>query len=783
MLINNDTNLDKIAQSMSTEHFMPVLPMREVVLFPTMVAPLFVGRLKSMQAVEEAYFKFDKKLVLLAQKNSMENDPKKEDLYDVGVVTNILQYLKLPDNTVKIVVEGSYTVSVTELIENGAYLRAIVMPYHAEPLSEREHEILIRSLLNQFEAYTKLNKKIPEGVLARIQGYQDAQQITHTIVAYLPIKTEEKQSILESQSLKKRIERLMAIIEAEIDLLQVELRIRVKVKKQMEKTQREYYLNEQIKAIQEELGQQSNEVELLRMKVLNSSMAKEAQEKALLEIDRLKMMPALSAEATVSRHYVECLLSLPWKKRTSEKFDLPKVIEKLDKEHAGLYKVKERIIEYLAVQKRVKKMKGPILCLVGPPGVGKTSLGKSIAEAINRKFCRIALGGVRDESEIRGHRRTYIGAMPGKIIQKITKAQVTNPVILLDEIDKMANDFRGDPAEALLEVLDPEQNQSFNDHYLDIDFDLSDVMFIATANSMNIPVALLDRMEVIKLAGYTEDEKLSIAKDYLLPKQINLNGLKKRELTIDEASLLYIIRHYTLEAGVRNLERELAKICRKVVKRHLTDLNKKETQISVESLDDYLGVLRHRYYHPENAARVGLVNGLAWTEVGGEMLVIEAVVMPGKGKITLTGKLGEVMQESIQAALSVIRSRAESLMLPPAFFDEHDIHVHVPEGATPKDGPSAGITMCIALLSCILKKPVRGDLAMTGEITLRGDILAIGGLKEKLLAARRSNMQLVIIPEDNRRDLKEIPNNILDHLDVRCARSIDEVFELGLLAQ
>lgn len=778
----NDLTASELAnQHIEHEKRYPVLPLRDVVLFPGMVVPLFVGRIKSMHAVEVGNARADKTIVLLAQKDPSENEPGKDDLYSDGVQANILQYLKLPDNTIKVLVEAQEQIRVLEVIDQQAYLEAVIVKSKIEPLTEREHEVLIRSLLTQFDVYSKLNKKITQETVSRLHTYTTAEQITNFIAAHLPIKTTEKQNIIQVKSIKERVERLIGIIEAEIDLLQVEQRIRSNVKKRMEKTQREYYLNEQIKAIHEELGVESNELETLKARVQDSMMSKEAKEKAFAEIERLKMMPPMSAEATVSRNYIDWLLNVPWSKRSKERFNLKDAIEKLNQQHYALDKVKERIIEYLAVQKRVKKMQGPILCLVGPPGVGKTSLGQSIADAVHREFARIALGGVRDEAEIRGHRRTYIGAMPGKIIQKLSKIKVSNPVILLDEIDKMASDFRGDPSAALLEVLDPEQNKNFNDHYLDVDYDLSDVMFIATANSMNIPAPLLDRMEVIRLSGYTEDEKLNIAENHLLPKQMKLTGLKKNELIIDPIAITSIIRHYTLEAGVRNLERELAKICRKVVKKHLEeDQKNSKTSISRENLEDYLGVVKYRYYHPENEDKIGLVNGLAWTEVGGEMLTVESVFLKGKGKVTLTGKLGEVMQESIQAALTVVRSRCDALNIAPNFFEEHDMHIHVPEGATPKDGPSAGITVCTALLSSVMSLPVRSDVAMTGEITLRGDVLAIGGLKEKLLAARRSNMKIVLIPDENKRDLKEIPSNITENLDIRCVKSIDEVFLIAI---
>jgi len=755
----------------------PVLPMRDVVLFPSMVVPLFVGRIKSMQAADIAYQDYDKKIVLLTQRGAAENDPLSSDLYSIGVVAQILQYLKLPDNTIKILVEATDRVQIMSWIQEEPYLKVSVMPHQVDEMTEREQEILAKLLVHQFDNYAKLNKKITQETLLRLQNCQDPQQMTYIVSANLPIRTAEKQYLLEITSLKDRVERLLSIIEAEIDLLQVEQRIRSKVKKQMEKTQREYYLNEQIKAIQEELGTQQPEVEKMRMSVESSAMSKEAKSKAILEIDRFKMMAPLSAEAAVSRGYIEALLSFPWGKKTKDKYDLSTAIEKLNAEHDGLDNVKERILEHLAVQKRVKKIRGPIICLVGPPGVGKTSLAASIAAAMSRKFIRIALGGVRDEAEIRGHRRTYVGAMPGKIIQKIIKIGVQNPLILLDEIDKMSQDFRGDPASALLEVLDPEQNNQFNDHYLDVDIDLSDVMFIATSNSFQIPPALLDRLEVIKLSGYTEDEKLSIAQNHLITKLEKNHGLKAQELSLSQSAIEAIIRHYTLEAGVRSLEREIAKICRKQVK---AALSKKPLSCHVTSAADlevYLGAPKYRYYHDLDEARVGIVKGLAWTEVGGEELTIECAMYPGKAKITLTGKLGDTMQESIQAAYSVVRARSAKWGVSTTFFEEHDFHIHVPEGATPKDGPSAGITMCTALFSCLFNKAVPSDIAMTGEITLRGDVLRIGGLKEKLLAARRANMRLVLIPKDNEADLKDLPDNIKNAIHVQLVTHIEDVLE------
>jgi ATP-dependent Lon protease len=751
--------------------------MRDVVLFPSMVVPLFVGRLKSMQSADAAYHDYQKKIILLAQRGAAENDPASSDLYDVGVVAQVLQYLKLPDNTIKILVEAVERVRVVSWIQEEPFMKAQVVKHDIDELTEREQEILIKILVHQFDNYAKLNKKITQDTLLRLQNCNDPQQVTYIISGNLPIKTGEKQYLLELTSLKSRVERLISIIEAEIDLLQVEQRIRMKVKKQMESTQREYYLNEQIKAIQEELGTQKLEVDVLRSKVDESSMSKEAKDKAITEIERLKMMPALSAEASIARSYIDALLGVPWGNKTKDKYDLKIASEKLDKEHDGLDKVKERILEHLAVQKRVKKIRGPIICLVGPPGVGKTSLAASIAEAMSRKFVRISLGGVRDEAEIRGHRRTYVGAMPGKIIQKIIKIGVRNPLILLDEIDKMSQDFRGDPAAALLEVLDPEQNQQFNDHYLDVDIDLSDVMFIATSNSFQIPPALLDRMEVIKLSGYTEDEKLQIAENHLFPRLQKNHGLKEKELMLETIAIQNIIRHYTLEAGVRSLERELAKICRKQIKSALTQSLQISVISSLEDIALYLGAPKYRYYHDMSEAKVGIVKGLAWTEVGGEELTIECAMYPGKSKITLTGKLGDIMQESIQAAYSVVRSRSTQWGILPSFFEEHDFHIHVPEGATPKDGPSAGIAMCTVLFSCLFNKSIPSDIAMTGEITLRGDVLRIGGLKEKLLAARRSNMRLVLIPKDNEPDLKDLPDNIKGVLDIRLVSRIDQVLE------
>lgn len=758
----------------------PVLPMRDVVLFPGMVVPLFVGRIKSMKAVEAAYQTENKKLVLLAQKGAAENDPHADDLYQTGVVAQILQYLKLPDNTLKILVEAKECVSVKSWEGEQPFMRCEVELSHQLSLEPRENEVLGKLLAHQFEQYAKLNKKINQDIAVRIEGTQDAQQMSYMVASNLPIKTQEKQKLLEMSSIKERIERLIAIIEAEIDLLQVDQRIKAKVKKQMEKTQREYYLNEQVKAIQEELGQQHQEIENLKKQVAESQMSEEARQKALNEINRLNYIPPMSAEASVARNYIESLLSYPWDKKTKARYNLEYVKNKLEKQHHGLEKVKERILEHLAVQKRVKKIQGPILLLVGPPGVGKTSLAQSIADAIGRDFVRIALGGVRDEAEIRGHRRTYVGAMPGRIVQKIVKCGVNNPVILLDEIDKISSDYRGDPSSALLEVFDPEQNTRFNDHYLEVDVDLSDVMFITTANSLDIPAPLLDRMEVIQLSGYSEDEKLSIAENHLIPKQKKTHGIKKNELELPKETLESIIAHYTLEAGVRQLSREIAKVCRKVVKNSYSQSEKEQKThtITPQDLEQYLGVWRYKYEEIEHQDRVGMVKGLAWTSTGGDMLTIESTIFPGQSKVTLTGKLGDTMQESFKAALSLVRTYLATYGFDAALFEKNDIHLHVPHGAIPKDGPSAGITMTVALLSLMTKTPVRGDLAMTGEITLRGDLLPIGGLKEKLLAARRNDIKRVIIPFDNARDLKEIPENIKEQIEIHAVKRVEEAFDL-----
>ncbi len=759
---------------------MPVLPLRDVVVYPHMVIPLFVGRDKSIKALDAAMAQGEKQILLMAQREATEDNPSVGDIYSLGSVSTILQLLKLPDGTVKVLVEGIRRGRVVDYVHTEPYFLANVDYVEDTPLREEESEVLVRTLLSQFEKYVKLNKKIPPEIVTSVASIEEPSRLADTIAAHMSLKINEKQTVLEIASMRERLEKLMALMESEIDLLQVEQRIRSNVKRQMEKSQREYYLNEQMKAIQEELGHEASEHEELKDKIEKAGMSQEAYNKATAELKKLKMMAPMSAEATVSRNYIDWMLQVPWKKKTKVRFDLPAAEAVLEEDHYGLEKVKERIVEYLAVQKRVKKLKGPILCLVGPPGVGKTSLGKSIARATQRTFVRMSLGGVRDEAEIRGHRRTYIGAMPGKILQKLAKSGVRNPLFLLDEIDKMAMDFRGDPAAALLEVLDPEQNTTFNDHYLEVDYDLSDVMFVATANSLNIPPPLLDRMEVIRLAGYTEDEELNIAERYLLPKQMHDNGLNEGELKISREAILGIIRYYTREAGVRNLDREISKLSRKVVKEILMKPENKEIFIDENKLEDYLGVKRYRFGLAEDHDQVGQVTGLAWTEVGGDILTIEAVVVPGKGKTTSTGKLGEVMQESIQAAMSVVRSRAKLLGIAPDFYEKSDIHIHVPEGATPKDGPSAGIGMCTAIVSILTGIPVRADVAMTGEITLRGEVLPIGGLKEKLLAARRAGIAEVIIPEENRRDLKEIPKNVQEDLKIHCVKWIDEVFQIAL---
>ncbi|MGD8568994.1 MAG: endopeptidase La [Gammaproteobacteria bacterium] len=780
---------DKISDIVDDQlQVMPVLPLRDVVVYPYMVIPLFVGREKSILALEAA-MEENKRILLAAQKNASQDEPEAEDLYKIGTVANILQLLKLPDGTIKVLVEGSERARILHLIGTDDYFKAQTTKVEAKDadLDEREAEVLMRSVMAQFDQYVKLSKKVPPEILSSLSSIEEPGRLADTIAAHMSLKIEEKQKILEIESLRERLEHLIGLMEAEIDLLQVEKRIRGRVKRQMEKSQREYYLNEQMKAIQKELGdldEGHNEVDDLAKKIEEAGMSKEAKEKAEAELSKLKMMSPMSAEATVVRNYIDWLVSVPWKKRTKVRNDLVKAEEVLEDDHYGLEKVKERILEYLAVQQRAKKAKSPILCLVGPPGVGKTSLGKSVARATNRKFIRMSLGGVRDEAEIRGHRRTYIGSMPGKIVQNLSKAGTRNPLFLLDEIDKMAMDFRGDPASALLEVLDPEQNNTFADHYLEVEYDLSDVMFVATANTMNIPGPLLDRMEVIRISGYTEDEKVNIAQRYLVKKQIKANGLKDEELEIAEAAIRDIIRYYTREAGVRNLEREISKICRKVVKNILVDEAGKDThhiEVTDNNLEDYLGVKRFRFGRAEEKDQLGHVTGLAWTEVGGDLLSIEAVLVPGKGKHVITGQLGDVMKESVQAAMSVVRSRAKMLGIESTdFYENNDIHIHVPEGAVPKDGPSAGIAMCTAIVSVLTGIPVRSDVAMTGEITLRGEVLPIGGLKEKLLAAHRGGIKTVLIPEENNRDLAEIPDNIKESLDIRTVRWVDEVLEVAL---
>ena len=763
----------------------PVLPLRDVVVYPHMVIPLFVGRDKSIKALERAMDE-TKQILLVAQRSAADDNPKPRDIHDIGTISNILQLLRLPDGTIKVLVEGVQRAKVTRFEDLGYMFAAETELLEPVPGSERGTEVLTRSLMNQFDQYVKLNKKVPPEILSSLASIDDASRLADTVAAHMSIKIQDKQKILELTDLHERLDQLLLMLETEIDLLQVEKRLRGRVKKQMEKSQREYYLNEQMKAIQSELGDMedgTNEFDEIAKRIKRAGMTKEARKRAEAELKKLRMMSPMSAEATVVRNYIDWMLNVPWKQRSKISADIANAEAILDEDHYGLEKVKERILEYLAVQQRVKKMKGPILCLVGPPGVGKTSLGRSIARATNRKFVRMSLGGVRDEAEIRGHRRTYVGSLPGKILQNLAKVGTKNPLFLLDEVDKMAMDFRGDPAAALLEVLDPEQNTSFNDHYLEVDYDLSDVMFVTTANSLNIPAPLLDRMEIIRLAGYTEDEKVSIAQKYLLPKQIEANGLKASELSVNEAAIRDIIRYYTREAGVRSLEREMANLCRKVVKQVLQKPADKMITITPKLLDKYLGVKRFRFGRAEEEDRVGQVTGLAWTEVGGDLLTIEAVVVPGKGKETYTGRLGDVMQESIKAALTVIRSRAASLGIKPDFYQHNDVHFHVPEGATPKDGPSAGVGMCTALVSALTGIPVRADVAMTGEITLRGEVLPIGGLKEKLLAALRGGIKTVAIPQENERELKEIPANIKQGLEIKPVRWIDEVFTLALQRQ
>ncbi|MCO7231139.1 MULTISPECIES: endopeptidase La [unclassified Cobetia] len=766
---------------------LPLLPLRDVVVYPQMVIPLFVGREKSIQALEVA-MEGDKKILLAAQREASQDDPTAEDLFAIGTVADIMQLLKLPDGTVKVLIEGSSRADIQAIrLHDDGHSIADVVLRDSQPLSEREQETLVRVLLNQFEQYVKLSKKVPNEVLGSLQGIEDPSRLVDTISAHLSLGINDKQALLEMDKVRDRIEHLMTLIEAEIDLLQVEKRIRTRVKEQMEKSQREYYLNEQMKAIQKEMGELDdvpNEVEQYERRIKDAGMPKEAEEKATQELNKLKMMGPTSAEATVVRTYLDWLCDVPWKKRTRVRHDIDHAAKVLDEDHYGLDEVKERILEYLAVQKRVKKLKGPVLCLVGPPGVGKTSLGKSIARATNRQYTRMALGGVRDESEIRGHRRTYIGALPGKIIQRMVKTGVKNPLVLLDEIDKLGMDHRGDPASALLEVLDPEQNDKFADHYLELDYDLSETLFICTSNSMNIPGPLRDRMEIIRLPGYTEDEKLAIAMRYLAPKQLKANGLKPGELTFSEASVLELIRYYTREAGVRELERQLAKVCRKIVRERVVAEAKEgalsSMHLEAEQVEHYAGVRKYSFGLADAEDQIGRVTGLAWTSVGGELLTIESVVTPGKGRVSKTGSLGDVMKESVSAAHTVVRARAEAFGIEAERFEKEDLHIHVPEGATPKDGPSAGAAMVTAMVSAYCGRPVRCDVAMTGEVNLRGEVMPIGGLKEKLLAARRGGIKLVLIPEENRRDLKEVPDTIKDALDIRPVRWIDEVLEVAL---
>ncbi|HQR04709.1 MAG: endopeptidase La [Proteobacteria bacterium] len=760
---------------------LPLLPLRDVVVFPHMVIPLFVGRPKSIKALEVA-MEAGKSILLVAQKSAAKDEPEADDLYQIGCISNILQMLKLPDGTVKVLVEGAQRSRVEHVEDQHNLFVATVTPVVTDERGNHEIEAMRRAILAQFDQYVKLNKKIPPEILTSLAGIEEAGRLADTIAAHLPLKLELKQEVLELFDVGGRLEKLLGQLETELDILQVEKRIRGRVKRQMEKSQREYYLNEQVKAIQKELGEgeEGADLEEMEKKLKASGMSKEALAKAQSEFKKLKLMSPMAAEATVVRTYIETLLALPWKKKSRISKELAVAEKTLDKDHYGLEKVKERIVEYLAVQQRVDKVKAPILCLVGPPGVGKTSLGQSIAKATNRKFVRMALGGVRDEAEIRGHRRTYIGSMPGKILQNMTKVGVKNPLFLLDEVDKLGQDFRGDPSSALLEVLDPEQNHTFQDHYVEVDFDLSDVMFVATANTLNIPPALLDRMEVIRLSGYTEDEKVSIAQRYLLPKQLKNNGLKKDEVSVTEDALRDIVRYYTREAGVRSMEREISKVCRKVVKALVLKTRKNKVVVNARNLDKFLGVQRYNFGVAEKENQVGQVTGLAWTEVGGELLTIEAVTMPGKGNILRTGSLGDVMKESVEAARSVVRSRSARLGIKDESFEKSDIHIHFPEGATPKDGPSAGIAITTALVSTLTGIPVRSDVAMTGEITLRGEVLAIGGLKEKLLAAVRGGIRLALIPEENAKDLAEIPDTIKNKLEVIPVKWIDKVLELAL---
>ena len=761
---------------------LPLLPLRDVVIYPHMVLPLFVGRERSIEALEHA-MAGNKQVLLVAQRHAPDDNPDVDDLYQVGTVSTILQLLKLPDGTIKVLVEGSERAVIEAIDTDETFSMATVRQIECEDLDDADTDAAIRETVDHFEKYVNVSKKVPNEVLTSLSGIEEPGRLADTISAHMSVDLQEKQNILEMSAVKARLEHLMSLMDSEIDLFQVEKKIRGRVKKQMEKSQREYYLNEQMKAIQKELGDMDdapNEINELQNRITEAKMSDEAIEKANSELNKLKMMSPMSAEASVVRGYIEWLVGVPWAKRSKVKHDIKRAQTILDQDHYGLEEVKDRILEYLAVQKRVRKLKGPVLCLVGPPGVGKTSLGESIAKSTNRKFVRMALGGVRDEAEIRGHRRTYIGSMPGKLIQKMVKVGVRNPLFLLDEIDKMGMDHRGDPASAMLEVLDPEQNHAFNDHYLEVDYDLSDVMFVCTSNTMNIPGPLLDRMEVIRIPGYTEDEKLSIARKYLLPKQVKVNGLKPAEITVADEAILDIVRYYTREAGVRAMERELAKVCRKVVKKLALEDWESGTEVTSENLEDLLGVRKFTFGVADEANQVGEVTGLAWTSVGGELLTIEAASVSGKGRHVRTGSLGDVMQESIQAAMTVVRSRSQGLGIPAKYHDTHDLHIHVPEGATPKDGPSAGIGMCTALVSVATDIPVRADVAMTGEITLRGEVLAIGGLKEKLLAARRGGIKTVVIPHENERDLAEVPDNIKDKLDIKPVKWIDEVLEIAL---
>ena len=760
----------------------PVLPLRDVVVFPYMVMPLFVGRPRSIHSLDEA-MNHGKQLLLVSQKQPELEEPGVDDLYDVGTIANIIQLLKLPDGTVKVLVEGQQRAQIYQLEDTGEHFQAQIKPIESTLGNKKELQVVHKAALDEFQNYVNLNKKLQPDILSALQQIENLEQLSDTLASHLPVSVAQKQTVLEMSNVVERFEYLLGLMQSEADLLQVEKRIRSRVKKQMEKSQRDYYLNEQIKAIQKELGEDENtvsEIEQLRQKIEEARMPLEAREKAEAELQKLKMMSPMSAEATVVRSYIDWMIQVPWHKRTKVKKDLAKAQDILDADHYGLERVKERILEYLAVQTRLNQLKGPILCLVGPPGVGKTSLGQSIANATGRKYVRMALGGVRDEAEIRGHRKTYIGSLPGKLIQKMAKVGVKNPLFLLDEIDKISSDMRGDPASALLEVLDPEQNAHFNDHYLEVDYDLSDVMFVATSNSMHIPTPLLDRMEVIRLSGYTEDEKLNIATRHLINKQMERNGLKTGELTIDDSAIVDIIRYYTREAGVRNLEREISKICRKAVKTLLLDKKLKSIKVTAKNLHDYLGVKRFEFGRADTQNRVGEVTGLAWTEVGGDLLTIETASVLGKGKLSYTGSLGDVMKESIQAAMTVVRARADKLGINPEFHEKRDIHIHVPDGATPKDGPSAGIAMCTALVSCLTGNPVKSEVAMTGEISLRGKVLPIGGLKEKLLAAHRGGIKTVVIPKDNVKDLEDIPENAKRDLNIHAVETIDEVLTIAL---